>query len=149
GVVMPNAHFYVRNHFQIPKLDPSVWRLNVGGLVERSLSLSMLDLRNMSSQTLIVTLECAGNGRSLLDPPTEGEKWALGAVSTAEWTGVPLVDVLDRAGIRAGACEVLFRGVDRGTVPGRTGSVHFERSLTLSDANNSEILLAYAMNGES
>ena len=51
-------------------------------------------------------------------------------------------------GIRTGACEVLFRGVDRGTVPGQTGSVHFERSLTLSDASNSEILLACAMNGE-
>jgi len=102
----------------------------------------------MSSQTLVVTLECAGNGRSLLDPPTEGEKWALGAVSTAEWIGVPLVDVLDRAGIRTGACEVLFRGVDRGTMPGRMGPIHFERSLTVNEATSSEILLAYAMNGE-
>lgn len=148
GVVMPNAHFYVRNHFQIPKLDPSIWRLNVGGLVERPLSLSLRDLKNMRSQTLVVTLECAGNGRSLLDPPIEGERWDLGAVSTAEWTGVPLVEVLESSGIKAGACEVLFRGVDRGTVPGRTGPVHFERSLTLNDASSSEILLAYAMNGE-
>jgi len=148
GVVMPNARFYVRNHFQIPKLNPSIWRLNVGGLVERPLSLSLRDLKNMRSQTLVVTLECAGNGRSLLDPPIEGERWDLGAVSTAEWTGVPLAEVLERAGIRAGACEVLFRGVDRGTVPGRTGPVHFERSLTLNEASSSEILLAYAMNGE-
>src|SRR5271168_731784 len=148
GVVMPNAHFYVRNHFQIPRLDPSTWRLNVGGLVERPLRLSLPELKNMRSQTLVVTLECAGNGRSLLSPPIEGERWDLGAVSTAEWTGVPLAEVLDRAGIRAGACEVLFRGVDRGTVPGRTGPVHFERSLTLDDASSSEILLAYAMNGE-
>jgi DMSO/TMAO reductase YedYZ molybdopterin-dependent catalytic subunit len=148
GVVMPNAHFYVRNHFQIPKLDPSIWRLNVGGLVKHPLSLGLQDLKNMRSQTLVVTLECAGNGRSLLDPPIEGEKWDLGAVSTAEWTGVPLAEVLERAGIKAGACEVLFRGVDRGTVPGRTGPVHFERSLTLNDASSSEILLAYAMNGE-
>ena len=118
GVVMPNAHFYVRNHFQIPKLDPSVWRLNVGGLVERPLSLSLHDLRNMQSQTLVVTLECAGNGRALLDASIEGEKWELGAVSTAEWTGVPLIEVLERAGIRAGAREVLFRGVDRGPCPG-------------------------------
>jgi DMSO/TMAO reductase YedYZ molybdopterin-dependent catalytic subunit len=148
GAVMPNAHFYVRNHFQIPKLDPSIWRLNVGGLVERPLSLGLLDLKNMRSQTLVVTLECAGNGRSLLDPPIEGEKWDLGAVSTAEWTGVPLAEVLERAGIKAGTCEVLFRGVDRGTVPGRTGPIHFERSLTLNAASGSEILLAYAMNGE-
>jgi DMSO/TMAO reductase YedYZ molybdopterin-dependent catalytic subunit len=115
--------------------------------VKHPLSLGLQDLKNMRSETLVVTLECAGNGRSLLDPPIEGEKWDLGAVSTAEWTGVPLAEVLERAGIEAGACEVLFRGVDRGTVPGRTGPVHFERSLTLNDASSS-ILLAYAMNGE-
>jgi DMSO/TMAO reductase YedYZ molybdopterin-dependent catalytic subunit len=148
GVVMPNAHFYVRNHFQIPKLDPLVWRLDVGGLVERPLSLSLHDLKNMRSQTQIVTLECAGNGRSLLDASIEGEKWELGAVSTAEWTGVPLAEVLERVGIKAGAREVLFRGVDRGTLPGGTEPIHFERSLTLSDAQSSEVLLAYAMNGE-
>jgi len=148
GVVMPNAHFYVRNHFQIPKVDPSVWRLDVSGLVERPLSLSLHDLRNMRSQTLVVTLECAGNGRSLIDAPIEGEKWELGAVSTAEWTGVPLAEVLERAGTKAGAREVLFRGVDRGTLPGGTEPIHFERSLTLNDAQSSEILLAYAMNGE-
>ena len=148
GVVMPNAHFYVRNHFQIPRLDPSTWRLNVGGLVERPLSLSLPDLKKMRSQTLVATLECAGNGRSLFRPPIEGEKWDLGAVSTAEWTGVPLGEVLDRAGIGTEAREVLFRGVDRGTVPGRTAPVHFERSLTVDDAYNSGTLLAYAMNGE-
>ena len=92
---MPNAHFYVRNHFQIPALDPATWRLTLGGLVERPLSLSLRDLTNMPSQTLVVTLECAGNARALLDPPVEGEKWGFGAVSTAEWTGVPLVEVLD------------------------------------------------------
>jgi DMSO/TMAO reductase YedYZ molybdopterin-dependent catalytic subunit len=148
GVVMPNAHFYVRNHFQIPRLDPSTWHLTVGGMVERPLRLSLRDLQNMRSQTLIITLECAGNGRSLLHPPAEGEKWGLGAVSTAEWTGVPLVEVLDRAGIKPGAREVLFRGADAGTVDTRTETVHFERSLKLDDARNSEGLLAYAMNGE-
>ncbi len=148
GVVMPNAHFYVRNHFQIPALDPHTWHLNVSGLVERSLSLNLRDIHNLRSQTLIVTLECAGNGRSLLHPPAEGEKWGLGAVSTAEWTGVPLVEVLDRAGIKPGAREVLFRGADAGTVDTRTEIVHFERSLKLDDARGSEALLAYAMNGE-
>lgn len=148
GVVMPNAHFYVRNHFQIPALDPTRWRLSVGGLVERPLSLSLRDLTNMASQTLFVTLECAGNGRTLLDPPVEGEKWDLGAVSTAEWTGVPLVEVLDRAGIKPAAREVVFRGADSGTLPGTADTIRFERSLTLDDARDSEALLAYAMNGE-
>jgi DMSO/TMAO reductase YedYZ molybdopterin-dependent catalytic subunit len=148
GVVMPNAHFYVRNHFQIPHLDSTTFRLTVGGLVERPLSLSLHDLHNMRSQTLIVTLECAGNGRTLFDPPIEGEKWNLGAVSTAEWTGVPLVEVLDRAGIRTGAWEVLFRGADGGQVEGHSGPIRFERSLPLDHARDADLLLAYAMNGE-
>lgn len=149
GVVMPNAHFYVRNHFEIPRLDPSTWRLAVGGLVERPLSLTLRDLTQMRSETLVVTLECAGNGRSLLDPPVEGEKWDAGAVSTAEWTGVPLTEVLDLAGVKGAAREVLFRGADGGTVEGRGAPIRFERSLTLDIARGSEALLAYAMNGES
>ena len=148
GVVMPNAHFYVRNHFQIPDLDPATWRLEVGGLVERPLRLSLRDLRSMRSKTMVVTLECAGNGRSMLDPPVPGEKWGVGAVSTAEWTGVPLVEVLDRAGVTSGARDVLFRGADGGRVDGGTEPIRFERSLSLDDARDSEALLAYAMNGE-
>lgn len=148
GVVMPNAHFYVRNHFQIPLLEAETWRLSVGGLVERPLSLSLRDLQRLPSHTEVVTLECAGNGRALLDPPVDGEKWEWGAVSTAEWTGVPLVEVLDLAGAHAGASEVLFRGADGGAVAGRSGAVRFERSLRVDDARDSGILLAYAMNGE-
>jgi DMSO/TMAO reductase YedYZ molybdopterin-dependent catalytic subunit len=148
GVVMPSARFYVRNHFQIPTLDPATFQLTVGGLVERPLSLLMSDLHHMRSQTLVVTLECAGNGRTLFDPPIEGEKWALGAVSTAEWTGVPLAEVLDRAGTRMGAREVVFRGADCGTVEGYSEPIRFERSLQLDHARDTEVLLAYAMNGE-
>jgi len=148
GVVMPNAHFYVRNHFQIPKLDSATWRLKVHGLVERPLELSLRDLTTMPSRTQVVTLECAGNGRSRLEPRLPGEQWHLGAVSTAEWTGVPLAEVLDRAGIRAGAREVLFRGADSGTIADHPEKLHFERSLALDDAREAEPLLAYAMNGE-
>jgi DMSO/TMAO reductase YedYZ molybdopterin-dependent catalytic subunit len=148
GVVMPNARFYVRNHFHIPTLDADTFRLTVGGLVERPQSLSLRDLHNMRSQTLVATLECAGNGRTMFDPPIEGERWAHGAVSTAEWTGVPLVEVLDRSGIRPGAREVLFRGADSGRVDGRSESIRFERSLQLDDARGADVLLAYAMNGE-
>lgn len=111
-------------------------------------SLSLRDLHTLPSQSRIVTLECAGNGRTLFQPPIEGEKWNLGAVSTAEWTGVPLREVLDRAGVRPGALEVLFRGADGGTVEGRPGPIRFERSLPLDQAREADLLLAYAMNGE-
>src|SRR6201997_3822676 len=148
GVAMPNLRFYVRNHFQVPKLEPSSWRLKVVGLVERPLSLSLRDLVKMPSQAQFVTLECAGNGRSLLNPRVNGEQWNLGAVSTAEWTGVLLGEVLDRAGVKADAREVVFRGADSGKLDARSEPIHFERSLSINDAHGSEAQLAYAMNGE-
>ena len=148
GVVMPNARFYVRNHFETPSLAASDWRLAIGGLVERPLRLSLRDIQNMRSQTLVATLECAGNGRSMFDPPIEGEQWHLGAVSTAEWTGVPLVEVLDRVRAEPGAGEVVFRGADRGVVEQSRPPVPFERSLSMDDARSSDALLAYAMNGD-
>ena len=148
GVVMPNARFYIRNHFQIPNLNAADYRLAVGGLVRRKLSLNLRDLMQMPSQTFFSTLECAGNGRTKFDPPIPGEKWAFGAVSTAEWTGVPLKEVLDRAGIESSAREVLFRGADRGTVEDSSDTIRFERSLRLDEAGDSGAILAYVMNGE-
>ena len=82
------------------------------------LQLSLRDLQNMVSHTLVATLECAGNGRSAFDPPVVGEQWQLGAVSTAEWTGVPLVEVFDRAAPSAAAREIVLRGADNGSVEG-------------------------------
>jgi DMSO/TMAO reductase YedYZ molybdopterin-dependent catalytic subunit len=148
GAVMPNARFYVRNHFGIPGLDPARWRLNLGGLVDRHLSLGLAQLRAMPSASAVVTLECAGNGRAGLKPSAPGEQWGTGAVSTAEWTGVPLTEVLDRAGVQATAREVVFRGADRGRVDGQGEHVHFERSLPVGQAGHAGALLAYAMNGE-
>jgi rhodanese-related sulfurtransferase len=148
GVVMPNARFYVRNHFETPRLDPVSWRLQVKGLVERPLRLSLRDLHNMRSETLVATLECAGNGRSAFDPPTDGEQWQLGAVSTAEWTGVPLAEILGRAGPTPEAVEIVFRGADQGNAGDAADPIRFERSLPVADAGHLGSLLAYAMNGE-
>jgi DMSO/TMAO reductase YedYZ molybdopterin-dependent catalytic subunit len=148
GVVMPNAHFYVRNHFGAPDLDASSWRVEIGGMVERPTTLSLRDLTRMRSETRVVTLECAGNGRYTLSPGVPGEPWRLGAVSTAEWTGVPLVEVLDRVGVLPAATEVVFSGADRGMVDGRSDPISFERSLAVDTATEAQALLAYAMNGE-
>src|SRR5215472_6298219 len=78
------------------------------------------------------------DGRSLLSPRVNGEQWNLGAVSTAEWTGVPLAEVLDRAGVKAGAREVVFRGADSGKLDACSESIHFERSLSMNDAAGTE-----------
>jgi DMSO/TMAO reductase YedYZ molybdopterin-dependent catalytic subunit len=148
GTVMPSARFYVRNHFHIPRLDAARWRLAVRGQVRRPMSLSLPELRSMRSQSTVATLECAGNGRSQLRPPTAGEQWRLGAVSTAEWTGVPLDELLDRCQPAESAREVVFRGADSGRVPGGRGRTPYARSLSLQEAARSGVLLAYAMNGE-
>ena len=142
GVVMPNARFYIRNHFQIPNLDSATWRLEISGLVERPLSLNLAQLRALPSQSAVVTLECAGNGRAGFEPRVPGEQWGVGAVSAAEWTGVPLTEVLERAGVQRAARDVVFRGTDSGKVEARDGSVHFERSLSIDELTTSGALLA-------
>jgi DMSO/TMAO reductase YedYZ molybdopterin-dependent catalytic subunit/rhodanese-related sulfurtransferase/glyoxylase-like metal-dependent hydrolase (beta-lactamase superfamily II) len=148
GVITPSDRFYIRNHFPTPAVDLGLYELTVTGLVERPLRLGLRDLHNMPSQSLVCTLECAGNGRRRFDPPVDGEQWHFGAVSTAEWTGVPLVAILGRAGVTTGARDVVFRGADAGLVAGATAPVRFERALSMDDAVSSGALVAYAMNGE-
>jgi DMSO/TMAO reductase YedYZ molybdopterin-dependent catalytic subunit len=148
GAVMPTRHFYLRDHFAIPKLDGEHYRLSVGGLVERPFEVSLRELHNLPSDSRVVTLECAGNGRSLFDPAVPGEPWTLGAVSTAEWTGVPLIELLDRAGMQLGATEIIFRGADGGRIADTAAPVRFERSLPVDQIRDLDALLAYSMNGE-
>jgi DMSO/TMAO reductase YedYZ molybdopterin-dependent catalytic subunit len=149
--ITPNNLFYVRSHFPTPHLDAASWRLEVSGAVERPLRLTLDEVRSLPAATRAVTLECAGNGRTALVPKTKGVQWDLGAVSTAEWTGVPLAAVLERAGVRPGAVEVVLEGADRGkpgTEPVPPGEVVFARSLPLAKARKPEVLLAWAMNGK-
>jgi DMSO/TMAO reductase YedYZ molybdopterin-dependent catalytic subunit len=147
--ITPNNLFYVRNHFAAPNLNAGAWRLRLEGAVQRTLTLSLEELRRLPSRTVTATLECAGNGRAFLTPAARGVQWQLGAVSNAEWTGVPLAAVLDRAGLRDAAVEVVFEGADRGAVPAEPtlGQIHFARSLPVARARRPEVLLAYRMNG--
>jgi DMSO/TMAO reductase YedYZ molybdopterin-dependent catalytic subunit len=142
GVITPASIHYVRNHFPIPRWE----QLVVEGEVEHALRLGLEDLASMPTRSLVVTLECAGNGRAYLDPPVAGEQWRVGAVGTAEWTGVPLRHVLELARISPKAVEVLFAGADRGAAGGR--QVVFERSLPVERVLDGGVLLAFAMNGE-
>ena len=149
-LVTPNDRFYVRSHFAVPTLDATTWRLRVEGAVKNPLELTLADLMQMPSRTTPATLECAGNGRVFLAPTAKGAQWELGAVSNAEWTGVPLGAVLKRAGVLPGAVEVVLEGADSGEIkdpPKPTGPIHFARSLPLAQANRPEVLLAYRMNG--
>src|SRR3954451_6005643 len=144
--VTPLGLHYLLVHYDIPVVDAAGWRLEVGGLVERPLSLALRDLREVVEPvTLAVTMECAGNGRARFDPHVVSQPWLLEAVGTAEWTGVPVRDVLERAGVPGSAVEVLFTGLDRGVEGGVEQS--YQRSLTLEEAGDGP-LLAYAVNGE-
>jgi DMSO/TMAO reductase YedYZ molybdopterin-dependent catalytic subunit len=148
GAAMPSERFYKRNHFPIPNMDEATYRLAVKGLVDQPLTLSMSDLRGMPTRRLVATLECAGNGRALFQPAIEGEHWDLGAVSTASWSGIPLREVLDRAGVCASAREVVFRGADGGPLDGLPAPIVFERSLPYPFSSDGDVLLVHAMNGE-
>ena len=146
----PTERFYARSHFSdIPQADDS-WRLTVDGEVEHPLDLALSDLLSMPSRTLAATLECAGNSRLYLSPPAEGIGFLHGAVGNAEWTGVPLRDLLSRAAPKPGAVEALFEGADVGEEEeeGETLEVKFARSLPLEKAMHPDTLVAYRMNGE-
>jgi DMSO/TMAO reductase YedYZ molybdopterin-dependent catalytic subunit len=144
----PNDLFYVRNHFPAPTLQANTWRLRVVGAIERELELSLEDLRRMTARSVAMTLECAGNSRAALTPVVRGVQWGNGAVSTTEWTGVSLIDVLNRAGLRASAVDVVLEGADRGEVtaePRSPGVIQFARSLPIAKARQADVVLAYRM----
>ena len=146
----PTKSFYVRNHFPIPAIDRDAWWLHVEGEVEKPFTINYEQLVALEAVTAPVTLECAGNNRSFLQPKVKGVQWHLGAVSTAEWTGVRLSTLLDRANLKPNACEVILEGADCG-IPDEpktpSGELTFARSIPLEKARR-DVLLAHKMNGD-
>jgi DMSO/TMAO reductase YedYZ molybdopterin-dependent catalytic subunit len=150
GFLTPTKSFYVRTHFPIPAIDRDAWWLYVEGEVEKPLAINYEQLMTLEPATAPVTLECAGNNRNFLDPKVKGVQWRLGAVGTAEWTGVPLSALLDRAIPRPNALEVILEGGDCGILEdpkSPPGELKFARSIPLEKARR-DVLLAYKMNGE-
>jgi DMSO/TMAO reductase YedYZ molybdopterin-dependent catalytic subunit len=148
GAITAVERFYVRSHFEDVAITPAdEWRLELGGAVARPTSFVLAELLEMAARPLVATLECAGNGRLFLQPRVDGEQWAYGAVSNAEWAGVPLATLLEQAGVADDAVEVLFVGADRGKSPRDGSTIAFERSLPLAEARRPDVLLAFAMNG--
>ena len=143
--VTPVGLHYLLIHYDIPVVDPGTYRLEVDGLVRTPLSLSLDDLRARPAVELPVTMECAGNGRALLEPHVTSQPWVLEAVSTAAWRGVPLRGLLAEAGVEDGVVEAVFTGLDHGFEGEH--ELDYERSLSLIDLHRPEVLLAYEMNG--
>jgi DMSO/TMAO reductase YedYZ molybdopterin-dependent catalytic subunit len=147
--ITPTKSFYVRTHFPIPKIDRDAWWLHVEGEVEKPFAIDYEELLKLESLTVPVTLECAGNNRNFLEPKVKGVQWGLGAVGTAEWTGVPLSILLNRAVVRSSAREVVLEGADHGMLDdpkSPPGGLRFSRSVSLEKARR-DVLLAYRMNG--
>jgi DMSO/TMAO reductase YedYZ molybdopterin-dependent catalytic subunit len=138
----PGLH-YLLIHYDIPAVDPDTFRLDIGGAVERPMTLSLDELRARERVAEPVTFECAGNGRALLEPRPLSQPWLTEAVGTAEWAGTPLKPLLDEAGASGQAVEVLFSALDRGIEGGVPQA--YERALPIADAAHG--LLAYEMNG--
>jgi sulfite oxidase len=141
----PAPHFFVRNHMYEPvQLDANDWRLSIGGEVEKPITLSLADLSKLETHSVVNTLECAGNGRSLHRPQVPGIQWGKGAVSTARFSGPRMRDVLHRAAVKPSGKHVMFRGLDE--VPGKVPP--FIRSIPIEKALDSDTLIATHMNGQ-
>ncbi|WP_104820568.1 sulfite oxidase [Kitasatospora sp. MMS16-BH015] len=141
----PAGLHYLLIHYDIPEAEPGHWRLRLGGAVDRPVELSLAELRARPRVTHTVTLECAGNGRALLDPRPLSQPWLDGGVGTAEWTGTPLAPLLREAGLDPAAVEVCFTGADHGVERGVEQT--YARSLPLAEALREDALLADTMNG--
>ncbi len=143
GVFTPRDKFFTTQHYGHPTINAETYRLQVSGLVERSLSLSLDEIRALPSRELIFGFECSGNRGPI-----------NGLASNGRWTGVSLKTVLERAGVQELAREFVFLGADRGEEEvefrGQSYTVdqQYGRSLTRDQALSPEPLLAYALDGQ-
>src|SRR5512132_837158 len=148
--VTPSESVYVRSNFDMPSLAGDDHTIEVGGAVRSPFAVTVRELRAMAARARTaetVTMECAGNDRLAMRPLPPGEPWRSGAVSTARWAGVPLRDLLERAGLAADAVEIVVEGADRGTVENEPGVIPFARSLPVAEATGPRVMLALEMNG--
>jgi DMSO/TMAO reductase YedYZ molybdopterin-dependent catalytic subunit len=147
GIFTPNEQFFVRWHWAaVPEqVDVATFRLAVRGHVGAPLSLSLADILSLPRFEIVAVNQCSGNSRGLFQPRVSGAQWANGAMGNARWTGVRLRDLLDRAGVKAGAIAARFNGMDQPVVD---GAPDFTKSLTIDHARDGEVMVAYQMNGE-
>ena len=142
----PNDAFYVRWHSAVPEVALADWRLRVGGpAAQRQREYAHADIvRRFKRHEVTAVNQCSGNRRGLFAPHVPGVQWGFGAMGNAVWGGVRLKDVLEDAGLAAGALEVVANGSD---VPMLTGP-DFVKSLPMWKALDPDTLLAFEMNGE-
>ncbi len=138
----PIEGFFIRSHHGEPVIDESSWTLTIDGLVESTRTLTLPELRRMPAKSLHAVLECAGNGRGLQRPAAPGLQWKRGAVGNAEWTGVPVAELLRLAGVKPGARFARLEGAD---LPRRPGVPAFVRSVPVARLLAGDSLVALEM----
>ena len=145
--ITPNDQFYVRWHWaDIPTaVDVRSFRLKLFGHVQYPQTIGLADILKMPRVEITAVNQCSGNSRSLFSPRVPGAQWGHGAMGNARWMGVPLSHLLDRAGVRSGAVDVRFGGLDKPLV---AAGPDFLKSLSVDHARAGEVLVAFAMNGE-
>ncbi|NJL80621.1 MAG: sulfite oxidase [Richelia sp. RM2_1_2] len=154
GYLVPNDWFYVHNRSKPPAFDPSTWRLQLGGSgINQPCEFTYDDIIGMPSISVTSAIECAANGRiffeEVYNKPFSGARWRLGAIGVAEWTGVPLGLLLERAGLKSNAVDVLIQGKDidpLDSVKAKQSNYSFVVPIAKAKMDNS--LIVYAMNGE-
>lgn len=147
--VTPAGLHYLLNHFDVPFVpadQAATWTLQFGDRFAAPFALTLAELQALPSRTLRVTMECAGNGRSLLSPRRQSQPWMYEAVGTSEWTGTPLAPLLERAGIGRDIVDIVFTGIDRGFDDGCEHE--YGRSLSVAQAMHPDVLLVWGMNGQ-
>lgn len=145
GAVIPQGQAYVRSNFAVPDRREDPWVVDVSLPGEYQLSLN--DLRSHPEANIAMMLECAGNGRTLMNPVPKGTPWTLGGASMTSFEGVWLRDVLDSYPIASDAVELVFAGADRGVVSGE-GEIAYEFSIPVQAATDGDAILAWSMAGE-
>ena len=146
SAITPNDAFFVRYHLAgVPlDIDPDKFSIEVKGKVDKPAKLSLADIRKMPAVDIVAVNQCSGNSRGFFTPRVAGGQLGNGAMGNARWKGVPLKAVLDKAGVQAGAKQVVFGGMD-GPVSDRTPD--FAKALDIDHARDGEVMLAYSMNG--
>lgn len=146
GVFTPNDQFFVRWHLaDIPnEVKVDTFRLALHGHVNQPMSLTLGDILALPRVEIAAVNQCSGNSRGYFMPRVAGGEWANGAMGNARWAGVRLKDVLDRAGVKAGAVQVRLNGLDGPVLP---ATPKFMKSLDIDHARDGEVMMAYAMNG--
>lgn len=148
GLLTPNDAFFVRYHLSgLPTdIDPRSFRLTIGGHVEKPLQLNLEALRRDFPVSEIVAVnQCSGNSRGFFTPRVAGGQLGNGAMGNARWQGVALKHLLAKAGVRAGARQATFNGLDN---PPADGIADFVKALDIDHALDGEVMVAFAMNGE-